>query len=86
LWRRFKYYRIIIIELLIFLSIFSSCKSDLYTTKGLYMGTFLIVSIDNEHKNIINEINSEIIRIEDKFSRYKENSLVYKINSNKENR
>jgi len=47
------------------------------------MGTFLIVSIDNEHKNIINEINSEIIRIEDKFSRYKENSLVYKINSNK---
>jgi thiamine biosynthesis lipoprotein len=47
------------------------------------MGTFLIVSIDSEHKNLINEINSEIIRIEEKFSRYKENSLVYKINSNK---
>lgn len=47
------------------------------------MGTFLIVSIDNEHKNIVNEINNEVIRIEEKFSRYKESSLVYKINTNK---
>jgi len=43
------------------------------------MGTFLIVSIDNEHKNVINNINEEIIRIEEKFSRFKEGSLVYKI-------
>lgn len=83
MWRRLKYYGIVKTTLLIFFLILSSCKSNLYTTKGLYMGTFLIVSIDNEHKNIINEINSEIIRIEDKFSRYKENSPVYKINSNK---
>ncbi len=47
------------------------------------MGTFLIVSIDNEHKNVINNINEEIIRIEEKFSRFKEGSLVYKINNEK---
>jgi len=47
------------------------------------MGTFLIVSIDNEHKNVINKINEEIIRIEEKFSRFKEDSLVYKINNEK---
>ncbi len=47
------------------------------------MGTFLIVSIDNEHKNVINKINEEIIRIEEKFSRFKEESLVYKINNEK---
>lgn len=47
------------------------------------MGTFLIVSIDNEHKNVINKINEEIIRIEEKFSRIKEESLVYKINNEK---
>lgn len=48
------------------------------------MGTFLIITIDSDHKNIIDEINNEVIRIENKFSRYKETSLVYKINSNKE--
>ena len=47
------------------------------------MGTFLITSIDNEHKNVINKINEEIIRIEEKFSRFKEESLVYKINNEK---
>jgi len=83
LWRRFKYSRLIIIFLSLILIFSTSCKNDLYTTKGLYMGTFLIVSIDNEHKNVINNINEEIIRIEEKFSRFKEGSLVYKINNEK---
>lgn len=83
MWRRFKHKRLKVIILLILFFIISSCENKLYTTKSLYMGTFLIVSIDSEHKNIINKINSEVIRIEDKFSRYKEGSLVNKINSNK---
>jgi len=83
LWRRVKYKRIIIVLLILIINLFVSCKSSLYTTKGLYMGTFLIVSIDDAHKNVINDINEEIIRIEEKFSRYKEESLVYKLNHNK---
>ncbi|HOK17785.1 MAG TPA: FAD:protein FMN transferase [Caldisericia bacterium] len=83
MWRRFKYSRLIIFFLTLILIFSTSCKNNLYTTKGLYMGTFLIVSIDNEHKNVINKINEEIIRIEEKFSRFKEESLVYKINNEK---
>lgn len=47
------------------------------------MGTFLVISIDKAHKEVINQIHNEITRIEEKFSRYKENSLVQKINNNK---
>lgn len=47
------------------------------------MGTFLIVSIDRNHKDVISKINEKIIEIEDKFSRFKENSFTSKINKNK---
>ncbi|MCX8094697.1 MAG: FAD:protein FMN transferase [Caldisericia bacterium] len=47
------------------------------------MGTFLIITIDNNHKNIISKINEKVIEIEDKFSRFKESSYTSKINKNK---
>lgn len=47
------------------------------------MGTFLIISVDKNHKNVISMINEKIIEIENKFSRYNENSLTSKINRNK---
>lgn len=47
------------------------------------MGTFLIVNIDNYHKNVISKINEKVIEIEEKFSRFNENSFTSKINKNK---
>lgn len=47
------------------------------------MGTFLIITIDSNHKNLISKINEKVIEIEEKFSRFKENSYTSKINKNK---
>jgi thiamine biosynthesis lipoprotein len=47
------------------------------------MGTFLIISVDKDHKGVISKINEKIIEIENKFSRFNENSLTSKINKNK---
>lgn len=48
------------------------------------MGTFLIINIDRNHKNVTVKINEKLIEIEDKFSRFKENSFTSKINKNKD--
>ncbi len=84
MWLRFKYKRVIFIILLILVfSTSISCNKNLYISKGLYMGTFLIVNIDSNHKNVISKINERVLEIENKFSRFKEDSLTSKINNNK---
>ncbi|MBC7194844.1 MAG: FAD:protein FMN transferase [Caldisericia bacterium] len=47
------------------------------------MGTFLIVSVDQNHKSVVSKINERILEIENKFSRFVENSLVSIVNNNK---
>jgi len=85
LWIRFKYKRVILIFLILIILLSISCSNSLYTTKGIYMGTFLIISIDSKHKNVVHKINETVINLEEKFSRFKENSFTSKINNNKGN-
>lgn len=70
-----------------FTTYYSIPKKKLFTKTGFYMDTYFEIKLYHTNSKTVNEIFNkvfnEISRIEDKFSIYKEESIVSKINKNK---